>query len=1009
MKNLKNTKLWEVFASKATDQQRTDIFKCTEKAAQRLSLYRDTFPTYTLHNEIHVLNIINLMGELLGRRIDELTTLEAALLILSAYYHDAGMIFTEVERSNIESEPEFRKFLEQNPKAHIQLLEHGKEEVDGVPIDITEWYCRWVHADRCQYVLNNIPNIEWGVYPINDDLALICKSHGYSVAEIIKWDGLKIDMLGDTDLMFCAIILRLADILDFDNTRSPDEVYKYLGISNRQTRREEVSDIEWRKHLCTEGFKFNNWSSDERYILNFTAAPTEPAVEYDVREFLKVIEHELEQATIALKRVASEKWKDFKLPFAVNLDNIKSVGYTFGAFKFTLEQDQIMNLLMGENLYHDKYVFIRELAQNAIDATRHRVAYEKSKGNITFEPQPIEFSSWLDNDGYAWIRIDDYGMGMDQEILMNFFLKVGQSYYRSEKFKLDQLTLQQQGINFAPISRFGIGILSCFIVGDRLEVSTRRINDKLERNALRMSIENLQEFYILKEEKAGHQPHNMPNKNQIAERYRNVKAYGTSISVRINPKKEDISFDFRRKLEEYISCSPIPLHYEGEQIGGDYAKLVLTKWIDRPITTVVNNKIQRSIEDFIEYRFTGELQITITPLDITSNANVAELKGQAVLVELIIPEHGEKSVNTNIAEFSMGLSITSDYRYFPNELDDCIYITAEIKIPDSNEYDRLKRERKWFKYNYAPLTAYILSLRQHGVISHNGILLPLIFKSTGKLSSDVLEFKLPENTLLIPYISLTDNIRPNLSISRNEVKSMPWQFYSELELALRRTNNKSEFFTGDMLISGSVEFDVLDSDETLRNEWVKENLFNVSGDDISVNSVLTDDSISFPIIYNRYFMFDGLSELLKCEISFSRLSLDFLAQKYMRLEFNANLKKIIIIGRRDTPITETELTYPPLFFVPYSDNTLLQTHNCPLNAIHPFSIWLLHNTIELKKLHPGLINNIINSFATEHYTRNYKNRIISGVNKILDRLIELKYKTPPPKSIYLKDTDIIDT
>jgi hypothetical protein len=42
--------------------------------------------------------------------------------------------------------------------------------------------------------------------------------------------------LGKADLLFCAILLRLADILDFDNSRTPDEVYTYLELARSRRK-----------------------------------------------------------------------------------------------------------------------------------------------------------------------------------------------------------------------------------------------------------------------------------------------------------------------------------------------------------------------------------------------------------------------------------------------------------------------------------------------------------------------------------------------------------------------------------------------------------------------------------------------------------------------------------------------------------------------------------------------------------------------------------------------------
>lgn len=60
--------------------------------------YYKAFPKYTLHNGQHQYNIIKIIGELLSiENIRKLSELESALIILSAFYHDIGMVFDDAE------------------------------------------------------------------------------------------------------------------------------------------------------------------------------------------------------------------------------------------------------------------------------------------------------------------------------------------------------------------------------------------------------------------------------------------------------------------------------------------------------------------------------------------------------------------------------------------------------------------------------------------------------------------------------------------------------------------------------------------------------------------------------------------------------------------------------------------------------------------------------------------------------------------------------------------------
>lgn len=61
----------------------------------------------------------------------------------------------------------------------------------------------------------------------------------------------------------------------------------------------------------------------------------------------------------------------------------------------------------------------------------------------------------------------DNGSGMSIEILKKYFLNVGVSYYASDDYLL-------QGRNYSPIGHYGIGFLACFMLSDRVEVTSEQ-------------------------------------------------------------------------------------------------------------------------------------------------------------------------------------------------------------------------------------------------------------------------------------------------------------------------------------------------------------------------------------------------------------------------------------------------------------------------------------------------------------------------------------------------------
>ena len=232
------------------------------------------------------------------------------------------MVFDEEERNGIRTEASFARFLSTHPEARLEV-----EKAQEVSVEVAEWYCRWIYPDRVYSFLRRLPReeISWGGIPIAEKFGAVCRSHGYDVGELIEGKEFSTDFLGEADLRFSAILLRLSDILDFDNTRAPDEVYRYMAIGTRGTPRKEVSDVEWQKHLAAVGFAFPQCRGPGRYEVKFLANPDRPAVEYDLRQFLDIIEHETQKCDSVLK-YCSAKWRELKLPATINRDDIVSSG-----------------------------------------------------------------------------------------------------------------------------------------------------------------------------------------------------------------------------------------------------------------------------------------------------------------------------------------------------------------------------------------------------------------------------------------------------------------------------------------------------------------------------------------------------------------------------------------------------------------------------------------------------------------------------------------------------------
>lgn len=129
---------------------------------------------------------------------------------------------------------------------------------------------------------------------------------------------------------------------------------------------------------------------------------------------------------------------------------------------------------MGERLYGDRTACIRELLQNAVDTCKEAI-----------ENRPRDWSPVIvvkEEDEGSSITVTDNGIGMDEYIVRQYFSRIGISYYSSQDFRG----------GFRPISEFGIGILSCFMIADYMEVDSL----KEGKEPIKLVIRSLTESFV---------------------------------------------------------------------------------------------------------------------------------------------------------------------------------------------------------------------------------------------------------------------------------------------------------------------------------------------------------------------------------------------------------------------------------------------------------------------------------------------------------------------------------
>ena len=257
--------------------------------------------------------------------------------------------------------------------------------------------------------------------------------------------------------------------------------------------------MEHNTHLSVDNIDLR-WNDDpERIFVN--ASPKDSKMYLKLKKLIKDIQYEFDISWAVLGELYGKGDDRDKAQLkyrriSSNLENetfIKQQDYVAESFTFKAN-DEIIKLLVAP-LYGDDPTFgVRELLQNALDACKEREIYEMKRGHDYTPIITVELVK--ESDGICYFKITDNGIGMDTDVIRNYFLSAGASYRRNSDWQKEfvdekgKSTVRRSG-------RFGIGILSAFLIGQEIHVETKKVNHsngfKLDANL------NYEQIDILKD------------------------------------------------------------------------------------------------------------------------------------------------------------------------------------------------------------------------------------------------------------------------------------------------------------------------------------------------------------------------------------------------------------------------------------------------------------------------------------------------------------------------------
>lgn len=512
------------------------IWKLNKKnLTSALSNVSQFYPHYSLHEQSHSSTIINNIESFLGEdRIKRLSPTDTWLLLMASFTHDLGMVvFQEVVEDEWGSK-NFQEFLQEisdwddpDMKASGELLlklqkatkaqsDEGNNDwrdlltpiriKNSVTLAVAE-YMRRIHHSRSSDILKGIDKVFIDVAKsfYSDQipnrlltiLAEVAYLHGVGFYDIFSRLDYQANGISNDKIhpRFIAAMLRLGDLLDIDDSRFNSFTEKVFPLpESSKDHKQKHSSV---KHFLVtpEAIEITaDCASDDVYRLARSWYDwLDKEVQNQSREWSNIAPKGLGGSA---PRIPKGKIKVFYKGAQVDESLLN--------LKFHISNERIFEILEGASLYEKaEFTFIREVIQNAIDASKIQLWKEIEDGtfdlvfreyfdniNLSHEeiiehirfpydiPAPlmqhymvaISFD-WQDNSkNELLITIEDSGTGISDADLIRMTTRVGESKSKPSSY---HEMVYRMPFWLKPTGAFGIGLQSVFMVADSFMIQTK--------------------------------------------------------------------------------------------------------------------------------------------------------------------------------------------------------------------------------------------------------------------------------------------------------------------------------------------------------------------------------------------------------------------------------------------------------------------------------------------------------------------------------------------------------
>lgn len=509
------------------------------KALQTIVSY---FPHFSDHGIEHTKTLIKGIEDLLGReRIEKLGVTDTFLILMSALTHDIGMYLSYAYLEEEWKKPEMKGKLEiysknsdrQISQAATLLLKlrRGPDnpakgfqwamEVRNAVTLIVAQQMRSGHPERSRdYLLKDslVKDLAKNFYmddlperylPLIADVAYL---HGADFDEVLHLPFEENGVSGDkAHPRFVACMIRLGDLLDMDSDR--------FNLYSLATLKEipESSKAHYDKHGAVE---------------HFLNSPKGIEVTFDCQtdtsfrvacELVDMLKKEVEKQSHFWDDIAPNDLGGTSPKLSKEMVKFKGseTNPDLRNLRFDISGQRTFEMLKGGAIYENPgRVFIREIVQNALDATKLQIwkdmdnyllfcnnERQKRFGNgiekLTtvedikfpsdvapeiYEMYPIHLNVEYD-DTKEVVRVvcEDWGTGISEESLIRMTNQVGASRKADKEYNE---TIKQMPYFLQPTAAFGLGLQTVFYVTDEFTVETHYPGEPTRRIVFRSSVDS---------------------------------------------------------------------------------------------------------------------------------------------------------------------------------------------------------------------------------------------------------------------------------------------------------------------------------------------------------------------------------------------------------------------------------------------------------------------------------------------------------------------------------------